>query len=113
MIKIYHNPRCSKSRQGIKLLEESGKPFEIIKYLDTSLTKGEIVNILNILGIPAIDLVRQGEKIWINKYKGLELSDDDILEAMLKHPKLIERPVVINKKRGIIGRPPENIKSIL
>lgn len=113
MIKIYHNPRCSKSRQGLQLLEESGKPFEIIKYLDTPLSKSELLNILDILGIPAIDLVRMGENIWKEHYKGKELSDDEIVEAMVKHPKLIERPIVIHKKQGIIGRPPENIKSIL
>jgi arsenate reductase len=113
MIKIYHNPRCSKSRQGVQLLEESGQPFEIIKYLDTKLSKSALMDILDLLEIAPLNLVRKGEKVWKEHYKGKDLSDSEIVAAMVKHPKLIERPIVINKKQGIIGRPPENIKSIL
>jgi len=113
MITIYHNPRCSKSRQGLQILEESGVHFETIKYLENPLTKAELEHVINILKIKPLDLVRKGEAIWKDNYKGQELSDNDILEALIKHPKLIERPIVLNKNEGIIGRPPENIKSIL
>lgn len=113
MIKIYHNPRCSKSRQGLQILEKSGQAFEIIKYLDTPLTHTEITELLAILKINPIDLVRKGEAIWKEQYKGQELSDDLIIKAMTENPILIERPIIIQGKTGIIGRPPENIKSIL
>lgn len=113
MITIYHNPRCRKSREGLAILEESGKPFKIIKYLEESLSKEEIKKILDTLKIPAIDLIRKGETIWKDQYEGKELTENDLIEAMANHPKLIERPIVININKGIIGRPPENIKSIL
>ena len=113
MIKIYHNPRCSKSRQGLEIVENSELPFEVIRYLDSPLTKSELSAILDILAIAPIDLVRKGEIIWKELYKGKELSDDELIEAMVTHPKLIERPIVINNNTGVIGRPPESIKDIL
>lgn len=113
MIKIYHNPRCSKSRQGLQILEESGVAFKTVKYLDTSLSKSELMEILKILDISPKDLVRKGEAVWKENYKGKSLSDQEVIEAMVAHPKLIERPIVISGNKGIIGRPPENIKSIL
>ena len=113
MIKIYHNPRCSKSRQGLAIVEASGKPFEVIKYMDDHLTEAELQMIIKKLNISPIDLVRKGEAIWKAHYKGKTLSDKEIIAAMSKHPKLIERPVVITAKEAVIGRPPENISSIL
>lgn len=113
MITIYHNPRCSKSRQGYQILEAAGIAFKTIKYLETPLTKKGLIDIIEILDTTPMALVRKGETIWKEQYKGRDLSDNDILAAMIKHPKLIERPIVINENKGIIGRPPENIKSIL
>ncbi|MEJ2112796.1 MAG: arsenate reductase (glutaredoxin) [Flavobacteriaceae bacterium] len=113
MIKIYHNPRCTKSRQGLQLLENSGKKFEIIKYLEDIPTKEELENIINLLGIKPIELVRKNEKIWKESFKGKNLSDSDIINAMLQHPKLIERPIVINNNKAIIGRPTEQILDII
>ncbi len=113
MIKIYHNPRCSKSRQGLAILEESGKEFDVVKYLDDNLTEKELSDIIKLLNISPIELVRKNEKIWKEDYKGKELSDSDIVKAMIKNPKLIERPIVVNNKKAVIGRPPENITSIL
>ncbi|WP_298287366.1 arsenate reductase (glutaredoxin) [uncultured Lutibacter sp.] len=112
-MKIYHNPRCSKSRQGLTILENSNFEFEIIKYLESSISKEELQNILNLLNISPIDLVRKNESIWKENYKGKELSDDDIITAMVENPKLIERPIVINNDKAVIGRPPEIIKTIL
>ena len=74
MIKIYHNPRCSKSRQGLEILTKSGKPFEIIKYLDDNLSSEDLKRIINLLGIKPIDLVRKNEAIWKSDYKGKSLS---------------------------------------
>lgn len=112
-MKIYHNPRCSKSRQGLAILEESKLDFEVINYLNTPSTKKELVEILELLKISPIDLVRKNEAIWKENFKGKTLTDDQVIDAMVSNPKLIERPIVINKNKAVIGRPPELIKSIL
>ncbi|SDS96282.1 arsenate reductase (glutaredoxin) [Winogradskyella sediminis] len=113
MIKIYHNPRCSKSRQGLAILEASGKSFETIKYLENNLTSVELQDIIIKLGIKPIDLIRKNEAIWKSEYKGKSLTDNEIIAAMVNHPKLIERPIVINDDKAVIGRPPEAIKDII
>ncbi|TBN06470.1 arsenate reductase (glutaredoxin) [Hyunsoonleella flava] len=113
MIKIYHNNRCRKSREGLQILEDSGKDFQIIKYLEDIPSKEELKKIINLLGIKPIELVRKNEAIWKSDYKGKELSEDDIISAMIQNPKLIERPIVINNDKAVIGRPPESINEIL
>lgn len=113
MIKIYHNPRCRKSREGLQIVEESGKEFEIIQYLKDIPTFDELNEIIQMLDISPIQLVRKNEAIWKENYKGKELSDSDIIHAMIENPKLIERPIVINNKKAIVGRPPENVKLII
>jgi arsenate reductase len=113
MIKIYHNPRCKKSRVGLAILENSGKEFKIVKYLETIPSVKELTEIIDLLGIPPIQLVRKTEKIWKENYKGKELSDADIIKVMIAHPKLVERPIVIHKEKAVIGRPPENINTII
>ena len=113
MIKIYHNARCGKSREGLQILENSGKEFEIVKYLEQIPSKEELKSILQNLEIEPIDLIRQKEKIWIENFKGKKLSDQDIIQAMIDNPILIERPIVINGNKAIIGRPPQEIKKIL
>jgi len=112
-MKIYHNPRCSKSRQGLEILNELASNFETIHYLETPISEKELIEILKLLGINPIDLVRKNETIWKEKYKGKTLSNKDIIQAMVQNPKLIERPIVVNNGKAIIGRPPEIIKSIL
>ncbi|CAL2087618.1 arsenate reductase (glutaredoxin) [Tenacibaculum sp. 190524A02b] len=113
MIKIYHNNRCSKSRNGLQILEESGKEFEIVKYLDNVPSEEELNAIVKLLGISPIELVRKNEKVWKESYKGKDLTDAEIIKAMVENPKLIERPIVINRNKAVIGRPPENISSII
>lgn len=113
MIKIYHNPRCRKSREGLQILEDSGKDFEIIKYLDEIPTEKELSDIIKLLNINPIDLVRKNEAIWKDNYKNKELTDNEIITAMVQNPKLIERPIVVNNNKAIVGRPPENIKKII
>lgn len=113
MIKIYHNNRCSKSRCGVELLENSGKEFEIVKYLDTPPTLEELKHIIDLLGIAPIQLVRKNEAIWKENYKGKQLSEAEIISAMASHPKLIERPIVINGSKAVIGRPTETILDII
>lgn len=113
MIKIYHNPRCSKSREGVSILEKSKKDFEIIKYLEETLTEKELTNIISLLKVSPIQLVRKSEKIWKENYKGKELSDSEIIKAMVKNPKLIERPIAIKGDQAVIGRPPSNILELV
>ena len=113
MIKIYHNNRCSKSRCGLEILEKSRKPFEVVKYLDNPLSKQELVDLIKLLNIEPINLVRKNEAIWKTNFKDKALSDSEIIEAMVNNPKLIERPIVINKNKAIIGRPPELILDII
>ena len=112
-MKIYHNPRCSKSRQGLTILEDSKLSFETIKYLDTPISKEELTDIIKLLKLSPIDLVRKNEAIWKENYKGKALTDAEIIIAMVENPKLIERPIVINNGKAVIGRPPELIKTIL
>lgn len=113
MIKIYHNPRCTKSREGLAILTESGKEFEVIKYLQDIPSKKELKEIIDILGIRPIELVRTNEAVWKENYKDKELTDDQLLLAMVENPRLIERPIVIHDKKGVIGRPPQKIKDLL
>ncbi|PQJ73397.1 arsenate reductase (glutaredoxin) [Polaribacter butkevichii] len=113
MIKIYHNPRCSKSRQGLEVLENSKKEFEVVKYLEEIPSEKELTEIIKLLGIAPIQLVRKTEKIWKEEFKGKELSDTDIIKAMIENPKLIERPIVINGNKAVIGRPTETILDII
>lgn len=113
MTTIYHNPRCSKSRQGLAIVEESGHPFEIILYLNNLLTAEELKTIITQLDIAPLDLVRKGEAIWKEFFKGKELSDTEIIQAMVDHPKLIERPIVVHGNKAVLGRPPEDIATLL
>ncbi len=113
MIKIYHNNRCGKSREGLALLEESGKDFEVVKYLENIPSKSELQELIKLLGIAPLELVRKNEAIWKEKYKGKSLTDAEVITAMILHPKLIERPIVVNGNKAVIGRPKELINNIL
>jgi arsenate reductase len=113
MIKIYHNPRCGKSREGLAILEQSQQRFEVIKYLETPMGKSELEKLILQLGIKPIELIRIKESIWIEQYKGRNMTDSEIIEAVVKHPILMERPIVIHNDKAVIGRPPEKIKEIV
>lgn len=113
-MKIYHNPRCSKSRQTLKLLEDKAQEnIEIIKYLDAPPDKARLRQIIGMLDIKPKELVRKTESIFKKKYKGKEMSDEDWLDAMVEHPKLIQRPIVVKGDRAVIGRPPKNVEELL
>lgn len=113
MIKIYHNPRCTKSRQGLEAVEKSGEQFEVVKYLENIPTKDELRQVLGYLNMSAENLVRKNEAIWKENYRGKDLSEEEILDAMIENPKLIERPIVVKDNRAVIGRPTENILDLL
>lgn len=113
MIKIYHNNRCSKSREGLCLLESLNQPIEVINYLENPPTIEDIKLLIEQLGIKPLELVRVKENIWIENFKGKNLSNDEIIKALHENPKLIERPIVINKGKAVIARPTEKINEIL
>lgn len=112
-MKILHNPRCSKSRQGLAILTDAKIDFEIIEYLKTPLSEEEIKDILKKLKIEPIALVRKNEVIWKENFKRKHLSNKQIIKALADNPKLIERPIVIHKDKAVIGRPPQTITSLL
>ena len=112
-MKIYHNNRCSKSRCGLEILNNSKQDFEVVDYIKNPLSEIEIKDILKKLGCSPIQLVRKNEAIWKENYKGKDLSDSEIIKAMSTHPKLIERPIVVKGDKAVIGRPSENISALL
>jgi len=112
-MKIYHNPRCRKSREGIKYLESKKINFEVIDYIKNNLSSEQIRNILKKLQLKPIELVRKNEAIWKEKYKGKEFTDDQLIEILSNEPKLIERPIIVSEKLAVIGRPAENIDKLL
>lgn len=114
MFTFYHNPRCSKSRQGLALLEERGIALDVVRYLETPPDVKTLRALVKKLGITPRQLLRKGEE----EYKTLGLADESLtdqqlLEAMSRHPKLIERPILFNERRAAIGRPPENLLNVL
>lgn len=113
MTKILHNPRCRKSRETLGLLEEKGEEISIVEYLKTPLSASELKEIIQLLGVSAESLIRKGESEYKELYKGREMSEEDWIAAMVQHPKLIERPIVLKNGKAAIGRPPENVLSIL
>lgn len=112
-LKIYHNPRCRKSREALQYLEETKQSFDIINYLDNHLSKGEIEQLLKELGYQPEDLIRKNEAIWKEQYKGKDLSVDELVSALNENPKLIERPIISNGKSAVIARPLEKLVDFL
>ncbi len=113
-VKIYHNPRCSKSRQTLALLEDRGVELEIIDYLKTPPSADELKSIIKKLGLSARDITRKGEDAYKQHNLGDKTkSDDDIIAAMVASPKLMERPIVVAGEKAAIGRPPQSVLNIL
>ncbi len=107
MITIYHNPRCSKSRESLKIIEDSKKEHQVVKYLDDVLDAKKLNHIINLLKIKPIELIRKKETLWKENFKNTHFSNNELIDIMVKHPKLIERPIIINGNKAIIGRPPK------
>ncbi len=113
-ITIYHNPRCSKSREALRLLEERNAALEVVHYLETPPDAATLGELLDLLGLEPRDLMRTKEKEY--KEQGLDdpsLSRDALIAAMVRTPKLIERPIAVEGKRAVIGRPPERVLDLL
>ncbi len=113
MITIYHNPRCGKSRECLAFLENSDEAFEVIKYLEKPLTFNELSTLIKKLNLKPIEVVRTKESIWISNFKGKDLSDEQIVNAMVEYPILMERPIAVKGNKAVIARPFDKVKSIL
>jgi len=112
-MKIYHNPRCTKSRQTLKIIKDAGHEVEIVEYLKNPLTEDELHEIYEKLNLPIEYMIRTGEEVYKTEYKGKTLSDDDWLKALAENPKMMERPIVVDEKKAVLGRPPENVNKLL
>lgn len=112
-ITIWHNPRCSKSRNALNLLEEKNIDANVVKYLDETPSKDELKDILNKLNMTAQDLMRKGEDVYKELDLKNETNEEKLLDAMIENPKLIERPVIIRGKKAVIARPIENLEELL
>ena len=112
-MKIYHNPRCTKSRQTLALLKENGVEPEVVEYLKDLLTTEDLSELIGFLRIEPLALVRKNEAVWKEQFKGKELSDKEVIKAMVENPKLIERPIVVKQKKAVLGRPPENVLQLI
>ncbi len=110
---IYHNPRCSKSRNTLAILRDEGIEPEVVRYLDDPPSATEIRALIAKLGIPVAQLVRAGEPAYRECGLGKGSTDAELIEAMASHPKLIERPIVVRGDRAVLGRPPENVLDLL
>jgi arsenate reductase len=113
MIKIYHNNRCRKSREAVQYLKEKKIKFTIIEYLKENLSIDEMLILVSKLNIEPINLVRKNENIWKKKFKNLNHSDIDIIKLLISHPNLIERPIIEDSNKAVIGRPLENLINFL
>jgi len=110
---IYHNPKCSKSRAALSLLQERGLTPRIVEYLKSPPSAAELEAIVAMLGIRPEQLVRKGEAIYKANYAGKALSEEQWIAAMVRDPILIERPIVMLENRAVIGRPPEGVLALL
>lgn len=109
---VYHNSKCSKSRNAIDFLREKGVEFSVVEYLKTRLNKEELKNIVVKLGIDPLDLIRKGEPEFKENFKNKSLTNNEWLDAMVKFPKLIERPIVLTDVKAIVARPTERINEL-
>ena len=112
-MKIYHNPRCRKSRETLEIIKNKGVDPEIVEYLTNPVSAEELKQLLSMLGIKAEQLLRKGEAIYKENYKGKDLNEDEWINAMIEHPKLMGRPIVVEGKKAVLGRPPENVIELL
>lgn len=112
-MKIYHNPRCTKSRQTLALIEAAGIKPEIIKYLENTPSKEELLDLLVKLNLKPADILRKGEAAYKEIIKGKSFGDEELIQIMIENPKLIERPIVVKGNKAVLGRPPENVEELL
>ncbi len=112
-ITIYHNPRCSKSRETLALIREKGVEPEILEYIKEIPSRDELKLVLAKLNLNIKDILRKGEKIYKDKFKGMNFTDEEWMTIVLENPKLIERPIVVKGNKAVLGRPPANVLELL
>ena len=112
-MKIYHNTRCKKSRAGLAYLQTKGVDFEVIEYLKNPLTEEQLKELLMLLDEKPVNIIRKQEAMYKAELKGKNFTDDEWVKIMVKNPKLIERPIVVNKHKAVLAQPPELIDTIL
>ena len=112
-MKIYHNPRCRKSREALNILHTHGLEPEVVLYLEIPPTEHEINDIADKLGVKPFEMIRKEEKLYKEEFKGKELADKEWVRVMADNPKLIQRPIVVNGDRAVIARPPESLDVFL
>lgn len=110
---FYHNARCTKSREALQLLQDKNINPEIIEYMKEPLTPADLEDILDKLDMDAIDLVRKKEAIWKEEFADKELTEDEVILAMIEYPQLMERPILVNGDKAKVGRPPEDVLEII
>ncbi|MBX0331824.1 arsenate reductase (glutaredoxin) [Pontibacter sp. HSC-14F20] len=113
MVTIYHNNRCSKSRQTLELLREKGVELQVVEYLKDTPSAQELQAVLQKLGLKPEELLRKGEQVYKENFAGKSYTDEEWLQIMVEHPVLIERPIVVKGDKAAIGRPPEKVLDIL
>lgn len=118
MIVIYHNPESEDSKKCLEILETSKHNHEIIKYKEKPLDEKKLKKILNLLNVPPIELIRTNDMLWIKQFKhlvdsGIEFTNEEYIEIMIQYPELIERPIIINGKKAVIGKPAKKIFDII
>jgi arsenate reductase len=113
MVKIYHNPRCRKSRETLEIIRQAGHDPEIIEYLKNPPSSEDLKGLLEKMGKRPEEIIRKGEEVYKADYKGKSLSDEEWIMVLAENPKLIERPIVVNDDKVVLARPPENVRSIL
>lgn len=112
-MKIYHNPRCKKSRAGLAFLEEKSTDFEIVNYLKEGIREDEVKEIVKKTGLPAEELIRKQEDSYKKELKGKKLTESAWIKAIVENPKLLKRPIIINNNKAVWADPPENLNTIL
>lgn len=112
-MKIYHNPRCQKSREALSILEDKGLKPEIVLYLEQPLSRAELQNLLKMLDMLPSELIRREEPLFRENFKDKELSETEWLEVLLENPRLMQRPIIVKGGRAVVGRPPERVQELL
>ncbi|MGB0980288.1 MAG: arsenate reductase (glutaredoxin), partial [Croceimicrobium sp.] len=112
-MRYFHNPRCSKSREGLAYLEEKGLKPELVLYMKEPLSPSDLETIIDALDIDALELIRKNESIWKKEFADKELEEDELILSMIEYPQLMERPILLNGDKAAIGRPKENFDAII
>jgi len=112
-MKILHNSRCRKSREALQLLTDNKADFEVVEYLKEPISKDTLTGIIDALGVEPLSIIRKGEKVFKENYKGKEFSKEEWIDIMVENPILIERPIVFTSDKAVVGRPPENVLEMI